>query len=67
MFFNLRHFLNILYAKHPDEAMVISRDAQCVFDQLAWPYMMHTVEKFGFVPLFTNQINLLTPNCFSYH
>ncbi len=50
MHFSLRHLFNILYAKHTQEAAVISLDPQCVFDQVEWPYMMFALKKFGFRP-----------------
>lgn len=44
MYFNLRHLFNILHAKHPGEAVVISLDAQHAFDQVEWPYMMSVLK-----------------------
>ncbi len=59
MYFNLRRLFNILYAKHSGEAVVISLDAQCTFDQVEWPYMMSVLKKFGFGPSFMKWIEII--------
>lgn len=59
MYFNLRRLFNILYAKHPGEAVVISLDAQRAFDQVEWPYMMSVLKKFGFGPSFIKWIEII--------
>lgn len=41
------------------EAVVISLDAQCVFDQVEWPYMMSVLNKFGFGPSFMKWIDII--------
>jgi len=59
MHFNLRRLFNILYAKHPEEAVVISLDAQRAFDQVEWSYMMSVLKKFGFGPSFMKWIEII--------
>ena len=59
MYFNLRRLFNILYTKHKEETAVISLDAQHVFDQVEWPYMMFALKKFGFGPSLMKWIEII--------
>ena len=59
MYFNLRRLFHVLYTEHTEEAVVISLDAQRAFDQVEWPYMLITFEKFGFGPSFMKWIEII--------
>lgn len=60
-FGNVRLLLNILYKdlnKEPPGA-IISLDAQKAFDQIKWPYILKTLEYFGFGSHFIKWIKIL--------
>ncbi len=59
MYFNLRCLFNILYTKHTEESVVISLNAQHAFDPVKWPYMMFTLQKFGFGSSFMKWIEII--------
>lgn len=60
-FFNVRHLLNILYSPSPSNTpkILLSLDAEKVFDRVEWDYLFYILEKFVFRPKFISWIKIL--------
>ena len=60
-FHNVRRLFDILYSpSSPDlPEMIISMDAEKAFDRVEWPYLFHTLRRFGFGDTFISWIRLL--------
>lgn len=58
---NIRHLLNLTQRSSvfSSDAMVISLDAEKVFDQLEWPYLLCTLQKFNFGEILIKWIQIL--------
>lgn len=61
LFFNVRTLLNIINLKHSSQTpeVVISLDAEKVFDHVKWEYLFTVLQKFGFGDNFIKWIHLL--------
>ncbi len=59
-FSNIRRLFNILYSSHSNNPeVVLSLDAEKVFDRVEWNYLFQVLGKFGFGHIFTSWIKLL--------
>uniref|UniRef100_A0A3Q3G6H4 Reverse transcriptase domain-containing protein n=1 Tax=Kryptolebias marmoratus TaxID=37003 RepID=A0A3Q3G6H4_KRYMA len=58
---NLRHLLNLIsdQKERKIESAIISLDAQKAFDKVSWKYLIHTLKRFGFGPLFVDWVQTL--------
>uniref|UniRef100_A0A8C5DDG2 Reverse transcriptase domain-containing protein n=1 Tax=Gouania willdenowi TaxID=441366 RepID=A0A8C5DDG2_GOUWI len=60
-FSNVRLLLNTVYSVHGKnaQAAILSLDAQKAFDQIEWPYMLKTLEQFGFGEHFIEWVKII--------
>lgn len=60
-FSNVRRLLNTIYANHTkaNGAAILSFDAQKAFDQVEWPYMFASLQRFGFGEAFISWVRLI--------
>ncbi len=60
-FFNVCQLLNTIYANltKANEAAILSLDAQKAFDQVEWPCMFGSLQKFGFGEIFISWVKLI--------